>query len=102
MSWSRSVTVEMRNQGISMTEVKGELPLYEMCPGNLHAKNDLVGRLAPIPDHCQVDQENYQAGNPRYGHELVISGNYAEVSAEVENVKIYGEKSNGRNRQERL
>ncbi len=54
----------------------------------------LVDRIAPKPDYCQVDQVNYQAGNPRYGHELVEPGNYAQVGGEVESIKIYGEKSN--------
>ena len=73
-----------------------------MSPGNSHAKNGLVDRIAPKPDNCQVDQVDYQAGNSRYGHELVEPGNYAQVGAEVESIQIYDEKPNRHNRQKRL
>ena len=69
--------MEMRNQGTRMTEVKEMLPLYEMSPGNSRAENGLVDRIAPKPDHCQMDQVDYQAGKSRYGHELVEPGDYA-------------------------
>lgn len=54
------------------------------------------------PDNRKVQEENCQAGKPRYRHVLVITGDYAKVGSEIEAIKIYRQKSNRGNGQNRL